>query len=200
MRYSFRFPLRFIFLVIGLPVASTFPSITSTSLRGASTRPPSSFCWSSNQYTSLYRRQQQQQQLQESALTFLASSNTPSDENSNVVLHDVDDEDESHDQESSESPTPSASSTLPSLKSMSISSSTTTTTAQPKAADVKCPDCDLCDGSGRIAGGIGAVLAWIPIKAYRPCPNFVARGGTYQRAGQGLDEIAFGRDVSRLKK
>jgi len=59
---------------------------------------------------------------------------------------------------------------------------------------VKCPDCDLCDGSGRIAGGIGAVVPWIPIKAYRPCPNFIDKGGIYTRAGQGLDEIAFGRD------
>jgi hypothetical protein len=48
----------------------------------------------------------------------------------------------------------------------------------------------------RIAGGIGAVLPWIPIKAYRPCPNFINRGGFYERAGQGLDEIAFGRDSS----
>ena len=65
--------------------------------------------------------------------------------------------------------------------------------APPKPA-VKCPDCDLCDGSGRIEGGIGVVLKWWPIKAYRPCPNFVDRGGFYQRSGQGLDEIAFGRD------
>ena len=26
----------------------------------------------------------------------------------------------------------------------------------PPPPDVKCPDCDLCDGSGRIAGGLGA--------------------------------------------
>lgn len=45
----------------------------------------------------------------------------------------------------------------------------------------------------RIAGGIGAVIPWIPIKAYRPCPNFLDRGGFYQRSGQGLDELAFGR-------
>ena len=56
---------------------------------------------------------------------------------------------------------------------------------------VPCPDCELCDGSGRILGGIGTVLVWWPIKAFRPCPNFVERGGQYQRAGQGLDEIAF---------
>lgn len=73
------------------------------------------------------------------------------------------------------------------------STSSETAAEAPKAA-VKCPDCDLCDGSGRILGGIGTVLEWWPIKAYRPCPNFVDRGGQYVRAGQGLDEIAFGRD------
>ena len=46
----------------------------------------------------------------------------------------------------------------------------------------------------RILGGIGTVLDWWPIKAYRPCPNLVDRGGEYVRSGQGLDEIAFGRD------
>jgi len=60
--------------------------------------------------------------------------------------------------------------------------------------EIRCPNCDLCDGSGRITGGIGAVLDWWPIKAYRPCPNFLESGGLYQRSGQGLDEIAFGRD------
>ena len=48
--------------------------------------------------------------------------------------------------------------------------------------------------SRRIEGGIGVVLTWWPIKAFRPCPNFIERGGVYQRSGQGLDEIAFGRD------
>ena len=48
----------------------------------------------------------------------------------------------------------------------------------------------------RILGGIGVVAPWWPIKAYRPCPNFIDRGGVYQRSGQGLDEIAFGRDSS----
>ena len=61
---------------------------------------------------------------------------------------------------------------------------------------VKCPDCDLCDGSGRILGGIAVLLPWWPIKAYRPCPNFIAQGGFYERTGQGLDEIAFGRDAT----
>lgn len=59
---------------------------------------------------------------------------------------------------------------------------------------VKCPNCDKCDGSGRILGGIPLILPWWPIKPYRPCPNFINNGGTYTRAGQGLDEIAFGRD------
>mmetsp|Transcript_33520 Transcript_33520/g.47618 ORF Transcript_33520/g.47618 Transcript_33520/m.47618 type:complete len:130 (-) Transcript_33520:1007-1396(-) len=59
---------------------------------------------------------------------------------------------------------------------------------------VKCPNCDECDGSGRILGGIGVVLPWWPIKAYRPCPKFIENGGKYIRSGQALDEIAFGRD------
>lgn len=63
--------------------------------------------------------------------------------------------------------------------------------AAPKQ-QVKCPDCDKCDGSGRIMGGIGQVLPWWPIKAYRPCPNFIDRGGQYQRAGQDVDEILWG--------
>ena len=71
--------------------------------------------------------------------------------------------------------------------------------AAPEGAPVACPNCDLCDGSGRIAGGLGAVIDWFPVKAYRPCPNFVDRGGNYQRSGQGLDEIAFSRD-STFKK
>lgn len=29
------------------------------------------------------------------------------------------------------------------------------------------------------------MLEWWPIKAYRPCPNFVERGGKYVRSGQG---------------
>ena len=70
----------------------------------------------------------------------------------------------------------------------------TSTEETPKVVAAKCPDCDLCDGSGRILGGIGTVLTWWPIKAYRPCPNFIENGGRYVRSGQGLDEIAFGRD------
>eukprot|EP00565_Helicotheca_tamesis_P003759 CAMPEP_0185723710 /NCGR_PEP_ID=MMETSP1171-20130828/457_1 /TAXON_ID=374046 /ORGANISM="Helicotheca tamensis, Strain CCMP826" /LENGTH=137 /DNA_ID=CAMNT_0028391455 /DNA_START=28 /DNA_END=441 /DNA_ORIENTATION=+ len=68
--------------------------------------------------------------------------------------------------------------------------------AEPAKPAVKCPDCDLCDGSGRILGGIAVILPWWPIKAYRPCPNFINAGGRYIRSGQPLDEIAFGRDSS----
>lgn len=50
-----------------------------------------------------------------------------------------------------------------------------------------------CDGSGRIIGGLGAVVKWWPIKAYRPCGELVKAKKTYRRAGQSLDEIAFGR-------
>jgi hypothetical protein len=80
-----------------------------------------------------------------------------------------------------------------------VENSTKTTTSKTPPSSVPCPNCDLCDGTGRISGGIGAVLDWWPIKAYRPCPNFLKRGGKYSRAGQGLDEIAFGRD-SKFQK
>lgn len=80
----------------------------------------------------------------------------------------------------------------------STSMETTQETAAPKPP-VKCPNCDKCDGSGRILGGIAVLLPWWPIKAYRPCPNFIANGGFYERSGQGLDEIAFGRDSTYEK-
>mmetsp|Transcript_29499 Transcript_29499/g.45026 ORF Transcript_29499/g.45026 Transcript_29499/m.45026 type:complete len:128 (-) Transcript_29499:2-385(-) len=63
----------------------------------------------------------------------------------------------------------------------------------PPPPPVKCPNCDKCDGTGRILGGIPLILPWWPIKPYRPCPNFIANGGQYSRIGQPLDEIAFGR-------
>ncbi|KAE9607648.1 hypothetical protein Lal_00026675 [Lupinus albus] len=52
-----------------------------------------------------------------------------------------------------------------------------------------------CNGEGRIQGGIATVpgFGWWPIKAYRPCPGFVAAGGRYRRQGQSMDEVAFGR-------
>lgn len=52
-----------------------------------------------------------------------------------------------------------------------------------------------CNGEGRIQGGIGAIplFSWWPIKAFRPCPEFVKVGGKYKRQGQSLDEVAFGR-------
>eukprot|EP00271_Cylindrocystis_brebissonii_P022311 TRINITY_DN8542_c0_g1_i1.p1 TRINITY_DN8542_c0_g1~~TRINITY_DN8542_c0_g1_i1.p1 ORF type:complete len:161 (-),score=12.88 TRINITY_DN8542_c0_g1_i1:589-1071(-) len=64
-----------------------------------------------------------------------------------------------------------------------------------------CPGCGQpsvvggCNGEGRIQGGLGAVplFSWWPIKAYRPCPEFVKAGGNYRRTGQSLDEVAFGR-------
>eukprot|EP00555_Chaetoceros_dichaeta_P009115 CAMPEP_0198256702 /NCGR_PEP_ID=MMETSP1447-20131203/6543_1 /TAXON_ID=420782 /ORGANISM="Chaetoceros dichaeta, Strain CCMP1751" /LENGTH=159 /DNA_ID=CAMNT_0043943399 /DNA_START=99 /DNA_END=578 /DNA_ORIENTATION=+ len=61
----------------------------------------------------------------------------------------------------------------------------------PDTPVIKCPNCNKCDGSGRILGGIATVIPWF-IKAYRPCPNFIANGGNYVRSGQPLDEIAFG--------
>lgn len=52
-----------------------------------------------------------------------------------------------------------------------------------------------CNGEGRIQGGIATVpgFGWWPIKAYRPCPGFVASGGRYRRQGQSMDDVASGR-------
>ena len=62
-----------------------------------------------------------------------------------------------------------------------------------------CPTCGVplankafgCDGTGRIAGGIGSVpgFRWWPIKAYRPCPRLEAAGVRYLRKGQITDEV-----------
>ncbi|KAG7031146.1 hypothetical protein SDJN02_05185 [Cucurbita argyrosperma subsp. argyrosperma] len=51
-----------------------------------------------------------------------------------------------------------------------------------------------CNGEGRIQGGIATVpgFGWWPIKAYRPCPEFVASGGRYKRRGQSMDEVTSG--------
>ncbi|KAE9451868.1 hypothetical protein C3L33_16238, partial [Rhododendron williamsianum] len=51
-----------------------------------------------------------------------------------------------------------------------------------------------CNGEGRIQGGIAIVpgFGWWPIKAYRPCPGFVASGGRYRRRGQSMDEVVSG--------
>ena len=72
----------------------------------------------------------------------------------------------------------------------------------PPPPQVACPDCDQCDGSGRIAGGLATIplFSFWPIKAYRPCPNFTKRGGIYLKSGQSLDEIAFGRQEGYIKK
>ncbi|KAK1382313.1 Transcriptional coactivator p15 (PC4) family protein (KELP) [Heracleum sosnowskyi] len=60
-----------------------------------------------------------------------------------------------------------------------------------------------CNGEGRIQGGIATVpgFGWWPIKAYRPCPGFVASGGRYMRQGQSMDEVAgFGRVETAVEK
>lgn len=61
-----------------------------------------------------------------------------------------------------------------------------------------------CNGEGRIMGGIAAVplFGWWPIKAYRPCPGFVASGGRYRRYGQSMDDVIAGkgRKVASDKK
>ncbi|XP_076885165.1 uncharacterized protein LOC143534596 [Bidens hawaiensis] len=57
-----------------------------------------------------------------------------------------------------------------------------------------------CNGEGRIQGGIATVpgFGWWPIKAYRPCPGFVATGGRYRRQGQSMDEVAGFGSVPRM--
>eukprot|EP00471_Norrisiella_sphaerica_P001859 CAMPEP_0184478488 /NCGR_PEP_ID=MMETSP0113_2-20130426/499_1 /TAXON_ID=91329 /ORGANISM="Norrisiella sphaerica, Strain BC52" /LENGTH=107 /DNA_ID=CAMNT_0026856297 /DNA_START=453 /DNA_END=776 /DNA_ORIENTATION=- len=63
----------------------------------------------------------------------------------------------------------------------------------------KCPGCGKiggpdwgCNGEGNQAGGLSLVFPWWPIKVYRPCPEYLASGGTYSPAGQGVEEILFG--------
>jgi len=64
-----------------------------------------------------------------------------------------------------------------------------------------CPSCGVklseapkgCDGKGRVAGGMGAVVDWWPIKAYRECPALISSGKQYTRKGQITDEMLFGR-------
>jgi hypothetical protein len=52
----------------------------------------------------------------------------------------------------------------------------------------------------RIQGGIATVpgFGWWPIKAYRPCPAFLATGGRYRRRGQSMDEVASGGRYTSL--
>ena len=38
-----------------------------------------------------------------------------------------------------------------------------------------------CEGEGRIAGGVGSIVKWFPIKAYRPCPAAVKGNFRYTR-------------------
>lgn len=56
-----------------------------------------------------------------------------------------------------------------------------------------------CNGEGRMQGGIATVpgLGWWPIKAYRPCPQFVASGGQYRRQGQSMDQVAGFKKVDK---
>mmetsp|Transcript_24052 Transcript_24052/g.29121 ORF Transcript_24052/g.29121 Transcript_24052/m.29121 type:complete len:151 (+) Transcript_24052:138-590(+) len=65
--------------------------------------------------------------------------------------------------------------------------------------------CGKCDGTGRIPGGMtlvasmlnnGKVPDWFPIKAYMPCPNFIAAGNRYEQKGQSVDEIFFGNGTT----
>lgn len=54
----------------------------------------------------------------------------------------------------------------------------------------RCPACgkalrDDCDGTGRVAGGLGASV-WLPVKAYRKCPQYKR---DYRQRGQGVQAI-----------
>lgn len=57
-----------------------------------------------------------------------------------------------------------------------------------------------CDGTGRISGGVGAVLPWFPVKVYRPCPSFLAAGYQYRREGQTMDQVLFSEPSDRMKE
>ncbi len=80
------------------------------------------------------------------------------------------------------------------MKSAQVRAATATCCAEPCAgcgrAEGVAPG---CDGAGRVVGGLGAVIDWWPIKAYRPCSHLVSARKQYTRKGQSLDEIAFGR-------
>uniref|UniRef100_A0A7S0G433 Uncharacterized protein n=1 Tax=Rhodosorus marinus TaxID=101924 RepID=A0A7S0G433_9RHOD len=62
-------------------------------------------------------------------------------------------------------------------------------TAEAAESEV-CPGCRRVNCDGRIQGGIGAIplFSWWPIKAYRPCPEYI-KTKKYKRAGQNLAEI-----------
>jgi hypothetical protein len=57
-----------------------------------------------------------------------------------------------------------------------------------------------CDGTGRILGGIAAVLPWFPAKVYRPCPSYLAAGYQYRREGQTVDQVLFSEPSDRMKE
>jgi len=44
-----------------------------------------------------------------------------------------------------------------------------------------------------MAGGMGAVVDWWPIRAYKPCDELAKAGKSYQRKGQITDEMLFGK-------
>ncbi|CAI0408757.1 unnamed protein product [Linum tenue] len=92
---------------------------------------------------------------------------------------------------------------LPLSSSSSSSSSNSVLEEDPSPASLPIQGCEGCgreeiekgcNGKGRIQGGIAAVtgFGWWPIKAYRPCPGFVASGGRYTRQGQSMDEVVSG--------
>ncbi|KAG1656323.1 hypothetical protein FOA52_006654 [Chlamydomonas sp. UWO 241] len=51
-----------------------------------------------------------------------------------------------------------------------------------------------CDGEGHVIGGLASVplLAWWPLKVYRPCSKLEPAGIEYTRKGQPLNDVLFG--------
>lgn len=90
--------------------------------------------------------------------------------------------------------------------------STLYSTAEGDTGEKKCGPCKLaplcsgeyaekgCDGTGRMIGGIGAVLPWFPAKVYRPCPAYLAAGYQYRREGQTMDQVLFSEPSDKMKK
>ena len=65
----------------------------------------------------------------------------------------------------------------------------------------ECPHCGApesnipfgCDRAGHKSAGIGAFVAWWPLKVWSPCPRAKEKGMPYVRKGQSIDEVLFGR-------
>lgn len=68
-------------------------------------------------------------------------------------------------------------------------SRTTRKNTSPKKPLASSPQRPLLPTNLRISGGVGALVPWLPIKAYRPCPSFTEAKYKYTRQGQSLNEV-----------